>query len=68
MVAKVDERAAKLKLTRSDIVEQAMVLWLRSQTEQDDEQYFSVAAAEMNADAKAWNRLTSSSLTNDREQ
>lgn len=62
IVARVDERAAKLKLTRSDVVEQAMQLWLRTQVAQDDEQYFNLAADEMNADARAWNTLTSSSL------
>lgn len=68
IVAKVDEQAAKLKLTRSDIVEQAMELWLKSQSEQDEEQYFALAAAEMNRDARAWNALTSKSITESREQ
>lgn len=67
VVAKVDEHAARLKLSRSDIVEQAMELWLRSQAEQEEERYFTMAAAEMNADAKAWNALTSRTLANDRE-
>lgn len=68
IVDRVDEQAARLKLTRSDIVEQAMEMWLRSQTEQEQEQYFIAAAAEMNADAKPWNALTSRSMTNRREQ
>ena len=68
VVAMVDEQAARLKLTRSDIVEQAMELWLRSQTEQDEEHYFTMAAAEMNADAQSWNALTSRLMTNRREQ
>ena len=59
LVAMVDERAAKLKVTRSDVVEQAMELWLRKQTELEEEKYFQTAAAEMNADANSWNTLTS---------
>ena len=63
VVAKVDEQAAKLKVTRSDIVEQAMEMWLQAQAEQEEESYFAAAAAEMNADAKVWNVLTSRSVT-----
>ena len=68
VVAKVDEQAAKLNVTRSDIVEQAMELWLKTQLEQDEEKYFALAAAEMNADAKEWNAYTSQSMANDRMQ
>ncbi|HEY9776628.1 MAG TPA: ribbon-helix-helix protein, CopG family [Planktothrix sp.] len=64
VVKRVDERAAELKLTRSDVVEQAMELWLRGQSEQDEERYFTAAATEMNADAKVWNHITSSKLMN----
>ena len=62
VVAKVDEQAAKLHLTRSDIVEEAMEMWLNSKAELEEEQYFAMAATEMNADAKSWNALTSKSL------
>lgn len=68
IVARVDEQAAKLKVTRSDIVEQAMEMWLKQQTEQEEEKYFLANAAEMNADAEDWNALTSSSLTENRKQ
>jgi metal-responsive CopG/Arc/MetJ family transcriptional regulator len=59
----IDARAQKLESTRSDIVEQAMKLWLKKQIEQEEEQYFSAAAEEMNTDAELWNALTSQSLT-----
>jgi metal-responsive CopG/Arc/MetJ family transcriptional regulator len=62
LVALVDERAAKLNLTRSDVVEQAMEMWLARQAEAEEERYFQAAASEMNADAKAWNALTSRSV------
>jgi metal-responsive CopG/Arc/MetJ family transcriptional regulator len=62
LVALVDEKAAKLKVTRSDVVEQAMEMWLRKQAELDEARYFETAAAEMNADAKSWNGLTSQSI------
>lgn len=61
VVKKVDEQAEKLKVSRSDIVEEAMEMWLKSKLELEEEQYFAMAAAEMNADAKAWNALTSQS-------
>lgn len=64
VVARVDEHVVKLKVTRSDIVEEAMEMWLRSKTEEEEERYFTAAAAEMNADAKAWNALTSRSAKN----
>ena len=59
VVAKVDEYVAKLRITRSDIVEEAMEEWLKAKLEDEEEQYFASAAAEMNADAKSWNVLTS---------
>jgi len=62
VVAKVDEQAAKLHLTRSDIVEEAMKMWLKNKEELEEEHYFAMAAAEMNADAKVWNALTSKPL------
>jgi hypothetical protein len=55
----VDEQAARLEVTRSDVLEQAMEMWLRSQADLEEERYFQEAAAEMNADAKDWNALTS---------
>ena len=54
----LDERAAKLKLNRSDAVESAIELWLQKLSEEEEEKYFSAAAAEMNEDAKAWNATT----------
>ena len=68
VVAKVDEQAVKLKVTRSDIVEQAMEMWLQTQSEKEEAKYFAAAAAEMNADAKTWNVRTSRSVTENREQ
>lgn len=68
IVAKVDEQAAKLKVSRSDIVEEAMEMWLRSKSEQEEELYFMAAAAEMNADARAWNAITSRSVNDNLEQ
>ncbi|MDR3614090.1 MAG: ribbon-helix-helix protein, CopG family [Candidatus Obscuribacterales bacterium] len=62
VVAMVDEQAARLHLTRSDIVEEAMEMWLKSKAELEEETYFAMAAAEMNADARAWNALTSKPL------
>jgi metal-responsive CopG/Arc/MetJ family transcriptional regulator len=61
LVSQADELAAKLNVTRSDVVEQAMELWLRTQAEIEEQKYFEAAAAEMNADAKDWNKLTSRS-------
>jgi|688.fasta_scaffold203909_2 metal-responsive CopG/Arc/MetJ family transcriptional regulator len=68
IVASVDEHAAKLKLSRSDIVEEAMKMWLKTQVEQEDEKYFSSAAAEMNADAEDWNARTSRSIKDNWKQ
>jgi hypothetical protein len=51
-----------LALTRSDAVEQAMELWLLNHAETEEEAYFQAAAKEMNADAKDWTTLTSSSF------
>jgi hypothetical protein len=62
VVARVDYQATKLRLTRSDIVEEAMEMWLQNKAELEEEQYFASAATEMNADAKTWNSLTSSQL------
>lgn len=67
VVARVDEQAAKLNVSRSDIVEEAMEMWLRARAEQDDEQYFMAAAAEMNADAKSWNAITSNFVSDNWE-
>ncbi len=63
LVSLVDEKAAKLKVSRSDIVERAMEMWLRKQVELEEEAYFQSAAAEMNEDARAWNAITTSSLS-----
>jgi hypothetical protein len=60
VISKVDERAAKLKMSRSAVVEQAMEMWLQNQAEQEEERYFMAAAVEMNADAMVWNQLTRS--------
>jgi metal-responsive CopG/Arc/MetJ family transcriptional regulator len=68
VVAKVDEQAEKLKVSRSDIVEEAMEMWLKNKLELEEEQYFAMAAAEMNADAKAWNALTSKAVKDNWEQ
>ncbi|MBN9397418.1 MAG: ribbon-helix-helix domain-containing protein [Candidatus Melainabacteria bacterium] len=68
VVAKVDEQAEKLKVSRSDIVEEAMEMWLKNKLELEEEQYFAMAAAEMNADAKAWNALTSKTVKDNWEQ
>ena len=68
VVAKVDEQVAKLNVSRSDIVEEAMEMWLRTKVEQEEEAYCLAAAAEMNADARAWNALTSNSVRNNWEQ
>lgn len=67
IVARVDEHAAKLNVSRSDIVEEAMEMWLRARAEQDDERYFMAAAAEMNADAKFWNAITSNFVSDNWE-
>jgi metal-responsive CopG/Arc/MetJ family transcriptional regulator len=61
VVDMVDKRATELKMTRSDIVEQAMEMWLKKHDEQEEENYFLATAAEMNADAKDWNTITSKS-------
>lgn len=62
IVAKVDEQAYRLKVSRSDIVQEAMEMWLQKQSELEDEEYFRNNAAEMNADAKEWNALSSQSI------
>lgn len=67
LVDLVDKEAAKLEVTRSDVIEQAMEMWLRAQAELDEEKYFQKAAPEMNADAKDWNALTSRSIRNRKE-
>lgn len=58
LVKLVDKRAAQLKVNRSDVVEEAIELWLRKQAEQEEETYFATAAKEMNEDAGAWNATT----------
>lgn len=68
LVAKINAQAAKLNLTCSDIVEQAMEMWLKSQTELEEEQYFALAANVMNRDGSPWNKLTSKSITERLEQ
>lgn len=68
VVARVDKQASKLHLTRSDIVEEAMVMWLQKKTEAEEEQYFASAATEMNADAKSWNAITSAPLKGKRDK
>ncbi len=67
VVAEVDEQAVKLNVSRSDIVEQAMELWLKTQAELEEEKYFTAAAAEMNADASTWNDITSRIVRDNRE-
>ncbi len=62
LVDLLDEQAAKLKLNRSDVVESAIELWLKKLAEEEEEKYFSVAAAEMNKDAKVWNATTTASV------
>jgi len=68
VVTMVDKEAAKLNVTRSDIVEEAMEMWLRHKAEQEEERYFLAAANEMNADARAWNALTSKPFKNSRKK
>lgn len=60
LVDLVDQHAAKLEVTRSDVIEQAMEMWLQKQSDLEEEAYFQQAAEEMNADAKDWNTLTNS--------
>lgn len=62
LVEMVDQQANKLALTRSDAIEEAMELWLLNHAEAEEEAYFQAAAKEMNADAKDWTTLTSSSF------
>jgi|GEM_PF-1927308 len=62
LVDLIDEQAAKLAVTRSEVIEQAMEMWLHTQADLEEEHYFQAAAAEMNADAKDWNSTTSRSL------
>lgn len=68
LVDLVDQHAAKLEVTRSDVIEQAMELWLQKQSDLEEEAYFQQAAEEMNADAKDWNTLTSKSQRHNRNQ
>lgn len=63
LVERVDIEAAKLAVSRSDAFEQALELWLRRLEELEEEQYFKLAAKEMNADAKDWNDLTGHTFT-----
>jgi metal-responsive CopG/Arc/MetJ family transcriptional regulator len=67
IVAMVDERCAALNVSRSDVVQQAMEMWLHQQATLEEEEYFKDAAAEMNADAKTWNALTSKVLKHGQE-
>ncbi len=61
LVDLLDEKAAKLKLNRSDAVESAIELWLQRIAEEEEENYYAAAAAEMNEEAKAWNATTTAS-------
>jgi metal-responsive CopG/Arc/MetJ family transcriptional regulator len=62
LVMLLDQRVTQLKVTRSEAVEEAIELWLKKQSEQDEEEYFVTAAKEMNQDAQSWNSLTSESF------
>lgn len=68
LVELVDGQAAKLNLTRSDIIEQAMEMWLRRQAQLEEEKYFLSAAKEMNEDARDWNTVTGQTLRTDPTQ
>jgi metal-responsive CopG/Arc/MetJ family transcriptional regulator len=61
LVDLLDAKVAQLKVNRSDAVERAIELWLRKLAEEEEEAYFSAAAAEMNKDASAWNATTTRS-------
>ena len=61
LVVLVDEQAAKLNVTRSHVIEEAMEMWLRKQADLEEEKYFQRAAAEMNEDARSWNATTTTS-------
>lgn len=62
LVRLVDEKARRLDVTRSEVIEEAMEMWLSKQEELEEERYFQSASEEMNKDAKEWNALTSNSL------
>ncbi|HEY9868527.1 MAG TPA: ribbon-helix-helix protein, CopG family [Candidatus Obscuribacterales bacterium] len=61
LVKLLDQKAAQLKLNRSDAVEEAIELWLRKQSEIAEDEYFAATAKEMNEDARAWNETTTDS-------
>ncbi len=63
LVNRLDKKAAQLKVNRSDVVEEAIELWLHKKVAEEEEDYFVSAAKEMNEDARAWNAHTTVSST-----
>lgn len=59
VVQMVDQRAGRMQVHRSEIIERALLSWLQSQADIEEEEYFSQAAPEMNLDAKDWTAVTS---------
>ncbi len=62
LVVLLDEKAAQLKVNRSEAIEAAIELWLCKQAEHDEEEYCSRVAEEMNSDARSWNATTTASF------
>ncbi len=61
LVELLDEKVARLKLNRSDAIEEAIELWLKQQAEKEEEEYFIASADAMNEEARSWNSTTSAS-------
>lgn len=59
LMERLDQKARQLKVNRSDAVEEAIEMWLNKLAEKDEEAYFTLAANEMNTDARLWNATTS---------
>jgi len=67
LVTMLDQKAAQLKVNRSEAIEEAIELWLTRQAERDEEEYCSRVAEEMNTDARSWNATTTASFKRKRK-
>lgn len=61
VVQRLDEKVARLKVNRSEAVEQAIEMWLQRLAEEEEEAYFAKHAQELNEDARSWTELTTES-------
>lgn len=62
IVERLDERAAQLKVNRSEAVEQAIEMWLRRKAEEEEEAYYANYPEEMKEEDRSWTALTTASF------